>query len=219
MNDDIIRCILEHACKMQALRNVRPLVARRQFVKGNRIDKLNEDLLSANGIMGRKETILVGDVRFVASGHHEIPIWASDLDKRIDLRPSSDMLCLLDVYGNDSFKYDNERARDGSGGFPCVKWGEKRQKTYSIRLSRAVSMSVVFDVVVIPTSWWFDECDYGYWQVIQVVKDSTGHSESPDSLHPDANLSIVQGECATFYVEVVGYHDLDSSSSREDEAT
>ena len=64
--------------------------------------------------------------------------------------------------------YDEERSIDGGPLlFPCLGWGCRKRVTYSIRLSRSISASVSFDVVVVPTSWWPDDIE-GTYCVIQI---------------------------------------------------
>lgn len=85
-------------------------------------------------------------------------------------------LCIIDELGDQDAIYAEAREKDGmiTYGipklFPCVAWGVSRSVSYSICLNRATCVSVAFDVVVVPTSWWHHavNCDGQQW-VIQIV--------------------------------------------------
>ena len=49
----------------------------------------------------------------------------------------------------------------------CLGWGKRKRVSYAICLSRAISVRVFVDVLVVPTSWWIDDCE-GTWSVVQM---------------------------------------------------
>ena len=174
MNDDVIRCILEHTCHMQARRNVRPLQARSAIGEIPNVFEIREEMLSANGITRGEDTILLSPITFNTTGS-AFPIWASQMARTTGKTTGPNDVCIVDSVGDESGIYDEARSEDGHNLddvpllVPCLAWGEGKRVTYSICLNKATRVSVAFDVVVVPTSWWHDDDCEGTHCVIQIV--------------------------------------------------
>ena len=201
MNDDVIRCILEHACHKHTRRNVCPIEARLAVGSSKTVTRLDNRLVTGNGIICPKETILFEAVVCTNSGDGVRPIRASTMVKKVDEETKPDDLCIEDRIGSfESADYADNRNLDGMNHRPtaaaCLKWGSSKRVSYSIRLSKAISVSVAFDVVSVPTSLWVDDCE-GDWWIIQMIDAS---KPLPDQLELDN-----YGYVATRGYEVVGY--------------
>ena len=164
--------------------------------------------MTASGIMHSEETILVDAITFWRSAPSEVQaIWASQMAVKTNKKTESDDLCILDTVGDNANAYDDERSEDGQQLddeprlFPCLAWGLRKRVSYSIHLSHAMSVSVAFDVVVVPTSWWVDVCQGTYW-VIQIV----------DATQPLPQEGPVSISARSIGFEVVGW-----ATAREDE--
>ena len=136
--------------------------------------------MTANGIIRSKETILLDAMTFISKLNDAGfgPIWASKMVKKTDEETKLDDICIIDSIGDDADVYEGERSEDGQNVddvpllLPCLQWGRRKRVSYSICLSHAMSVSVAFDVVVVPTSWWADDCEGTFW-VIQIVDANT----------------------------------------------
>lgn len=93
-------------------------------------------------------------------------------------------LCLQDTVSD----YWTERAADNEQlsyhpmiriRFPCFGWGVRKRLTYTIALSKSVSTRITVDALIVPTSWWVDDCEGTYW-VIQM----THAGRIPESITP-----------------------------------
>ena len=174
MSDDVIRCILEHACQIRVRRNVHPLEARLAIGEWSTVSQFGERIMAANGIIRSRETILLDGITCSKNEGGVGPIWASKLVKTIDEETKPDDLCILEPIGDESGAYDDERFDYGVHMdnvpllLPCLRWGSRKRASYSICLSHTMSVSVAFDVLVVPTSWWVDDCEGTFW-VIQIV--------------------------------------------------
>lgn len=193
MSDDTIRCILEYTCSMQARRNVHPLEAVTAHGLDGIVDQFGEKIMTANGIIRSEETILLDAI--TCPGCYTI--WASKMVKTIDEETKLDDLCFRDPVGY------HFAIPDVPLHVPCFRWGVRKQMSYSIRLSHAMSVSVAFDVVVVPTSWWVDDCE-GEFGVIQII---SANEPIPDEL-----------ELSSYgYSEVIGYELVGWASENPDD--
>ena len=175
VDEDIIRCILEHACHIRARRNVHPLEARSAMGEWSAVSKLDEDVyMKGNGIIRSGKTILFDVITCSKNESGVGPIWASEMVKTIDERTKPGDLCIIDPVGDECDEYEDERCFNGVSRddeprlFSCLGWGSRKRVSYSIRLSRAISVSVAFDVIEVPTSWLISDCDVTFW-VIQIL--------------------------------------------------
>ena len=201
MNDDVIRCILEYTCHMQARRNVRPLEARHAIGEDETVSQIAEKVLEADGIVRSFETILLGPIRCNTSASSPA-IRASQMVKTTSIVDGPNDLCIVDEVGDGNGMYDEARSVDGQNLgdvpmlFPCLAWGASKRVTYSICLNRATRVSVAFDVVVVPTSWWWwnygHELEGMHW-VIQIVDANQQIPEEVKLTYPACSGGSVVG--------------------------
>ena len=189
INDDVIRCILEHACNLKVQRNVRPIEARLAIgeqdgkpgeASGDSVTEIGARIMTAAGLIHARDTILMRDITRLKNNGVEL-IWGSEMVIVKDTGP--DDLCIVDPHGDEYGAYDEERNEyDVESGVTCLSWGSHKRVSYSIRLSHAISVSVTFDVLVVPTSWWVDDCEGTFW-VVQILN---AHEATPAKLALDS---------------------------------
>ena len=197
---------------MQARRNLRPLEARLAYGKGDTAQNYGSPLIAASGIIGSQETILMSDTvdwSCLETGFQcgIWPIWAAELvETRHDKTAPYD-LCIRDGLN----EYDEERFEHGHHEdddpflLPCLAYGLHKRVSYSIRLSHAVSVSLTFDVVVVPTSWWFARDAFSSASAFHVIQIADAN-ESPKS-------AIVTRDYG--YTRRFGYHVVGWAADRE----
>lgn len=177
MSDDVIRYILELVCNMQARRNFHPVEARLATGEDSKVTLHGESIVKADGIIRSKETILLDVVISCRPWYdeHVRPIRASKMAKTVDEGTKPGDLCIVDPIGDESGEYCEERIEHGEEvRLACLGWGVHKQVSYSMRLSHAMSVSVAFDVLVVPTSWWVNDCGTfcGTFWVVQMVNEN-----------------------------------------------
>lgn len=189
--DDCVRRVLHHTCHLRIgcyAREVRGSLARGE---GNKVFDIDQrPLVSGNGIMGTKETTLLS---YTIEPHQgSVAVRTSELD-RANTAAEDFELCLQDTIGDDSGGYDDDRSEDYELRhnadpvlFPCFGWGRRRRLTYTIALSRSMSTTIAIDAVIVPTSWWIDDCEGTYW-VVQM----TDAGEIPKELYAKHGYEIV----------------------------
>lgn len=198
--DDCVRLVLHHACHLRIKHNSRTVhgslawgsIAERAFrAERRRYEVFNikkQPLVVCNGMIGRKETILFS---YEIQPHEGVvAVRSSELEKTTSTEFE---LCLQDTIGDDGEEYEDARLKDHEmmlprrfRRFPCLGWGRPRRLTYTIALSRFVSTTVAFDVVVVPTSWWVNDCEGDYW----VVQMTEGFPLQIDDVHRVEGYSI-----------------------------
>jgi hypothetical protein len=178
MDEDSLRCILKHTCCINARRHARPLEARLAVGEDSSLIEVDPNkVICANGIIGSKETILF-DVTLIDDMEiGAYPTLASQMVKWRQETQNPGDLVFVDTLGDESGLYDDERSLDGQDWksvgdgpwlFPCLGWGSRKRVRYSLCLSRALSVSIEFDVYSVPTSWWVDDCEGTFW-VVQLI--------------------------------------------------
>ena len=183
IGDDCMRGILQHTCCMNARRRTRPLEARLAFGEDSRLVNISPyKVIDANGIIGKKKTILFDVTSTLGGGngdtYEEIGgymTWASQMVKGTQETPSPGDLVFVDTIGDEEYYDERSRAGqdwesvgDGPWLFPCLGWGSHTRVSYSLCLSRALSVRVEFHVHIVPTSWWVDDCE-GTFFVVQLI--------------------------------------------------
>jgi hypothetical protein len=157
---------------MQVRSKARPLEAKLVVGAIPTVSDISTDtIMAANGIVGAEETTLLDDITFSTSKGGVRPVWGSEMVELVDDTHGDD-ICIFDPIGDEYGAYDDFRSEcDHSLDevpllTPCLKWSRRERVSYAIRLSHAISVSVAFDVHVVPTSSWVKDCE-GTWWVIQ----------------------------------------------------
>lgn len=185
--DDCVQLVLHHACHLRIQGYCRKLHA--SLATGEDVTVCNieeEPIVVCSGIIGTNETMLLS---YEIQPHEmAVVVRTAELDKA-NAAAKDFELCLQDTVGDDGGEYDDERSEDGEilgGGqvrFPCLGWGRRRRLSYTIALSRCMSARIDVDAVVVPTSWWIDDCEGTYW-VVQM----TYAGEVPERVNANRRL-------------------------------
>ena len=192
MTDDCLRLILQHVCEMKVRRNAKSLHAEVCNIPDAKFS--GRPILSGAGFLGVKETIMLRDsVTFFPYADPCLrPMWKSQMPIVSEngqwRKPTKHYdLVLSDPVGDEYSMYDDLRDEDGldESFNACLGWGWRKEVAYSVRLSRDISVKVTFDVIVVPTSWWIDDCE-GDWWTIQMVD---AQRALPSKLELDARVS------------------------------
>lgn len=190
MDTDCLMLILEHACKKRVRNKATRMHATtatgtmdRSSISPspmgcNVVDiKDRFAFMQGKGFIGAHNTFLLKDqIRFVDPSP-EAGISGAFTE---DIQKPSTMceayhLAIVDSVGDESGEYDDDRYEDDEElnnipkRLPCIGWGVLETRTYTLALSRDICVSIEIDVVVIPTSWWFEESE-GDWTVIQIIE-------------------------------------------------
>ena len=108
MDDDSLRCILEHTYCMNARRHTRPLEARLAVGGNSNVEVSPWKVVDANGIIGSKETILFDVTPILGSncGMRKLggyPVWASQMVKPTRETQNPGDLVFVDTLGDDAW--------------------------------------------------------------------------------------------------------------------
>lgn len=182
LTDDCVRLVLHHTCHLRVERYSRKLQGSLATGEWNKVfDIKQRPLISGNGMINIKETTLLS---YTIQPHGGcVAVRTSDLDTA-NAAAKDFELCLQDTIGDEGGLYDEVRLEDdevfdrnaGLVRFPCLGWGQRRRVTYTIALSRSISTSIAFDALIVPTSWWIDDCEGTYW-VVQMTHAGEIHEE------------------------------------------
>jgi hypothetical protein len=196
LTNDCVQLVLHHTCHLRIERYSKKLHGSLATGEGNKVfDIKQRPLILGNGMMDTNETTLLS---YTIQPHGEgcVAVRSSELDKANTAAKDFE-LCLQDTIGDESGSYDDDRSADdevfdrnaGPVRFPCLGWGQRRRLTYTIALSRSISTSIAFDALIVPTSWWIDDCEGTYW-VVQMTNAEEIHEELYDVQHAEGCVVV-----------------------------
>ena len=198
MDDDSLRLVLHHACEQRIERSlnqtIHAMVGINEYHWDVEIFTEDKDtpIIVGVGAIGREETILVSHE--LRPRGEVVAVRPAELEKANADANDYD-LCLQDTIGGDA--YEDARIADGEPidarpvRYPCLGWGRRKRLTYTLALSRSVRTTIAFDVMVVPTSWWADDCEGTYW-VIQMIHPGETRVKAAE---PTFGYSVVGWKC------------------------
>jgi hypothetical protein len=185
MNTDCVMLILEHACKKKVHAKADWLHATTGMSRhpcskmgSTFVETLQDgEFMRGEGFIKSERTIVLRDTiqaPIINASTFCSSVWTGHISKK-NARADAYDLALVDGDGAEDL-YEEQRSEDDerervSGRYkrdPCVGWGRREVRFYTIALSHDIRVSVSFDVVVVPTSWWMDDLEH-YWFVIQLL--------------------------------------------------
>lgn len=185
MNTDCVMLILEHACKKKVRAKADWLHATTGISRypcskmgSTFVETAYGEFMQGEGFIKSERTIVLRDTiqaSIINASTFCRSVWTGHISKKNAGADAYD-LALVDGDGAEDMWYEEQRSEDDelervSGRYkrdPCVGWGRREVRFYTIALSHDIRVSVSFDVVVVPTSWWMDDCE-GDWFVIQLL--------------------------------------------------
>ena len=158
MDDDCLRLVLRYVCLKRVKDNTTKLQASLATGEDCTVFDIQEPFLTCDGVIGPLYTILfLEDMQTHPNPYGKV-LRTSDLYKICDLKKYD--LCLQDNVSVYSHEYGDMGELSA-----CLGWGQAKRVFYKIELSQSLKVSVAFDTVQVPTSWWANEFEGAYWGV------------------------------------------------------